>query len=172
MVTRSMMAEAVRFKLGMEFWRQPDKIKIMRPTYKHTQTGEMILGAMAVCSLIVIVVYLFNRNHPVTLAILFPLLACAALFCSLTIQINDQWLTWCFGPGLISKRVALKEIASAEPIRNSWICGWGIHYTKGGVLYNVSGMDGVQITMKNGKRFRLGTDEPEALTAAIRSQIS
>lgn len=144
----------------------------MRPTYTHTQTGGAILGGLGFCGLIAIVVYLLNMSHPVILAVLIPLIICAVLFCSLTIQIHGHSLEWSFGPGLISKKVALRRIASAEPVQSSWINGWGIHYTRGGGwLYNVSGFDAVQITMKDGKRFRLGTDEPEALTAAIRSQL-
>jgi len=157
----------------MEFWREPDKIAEMKPThYKHTQPGIAILWAMGAAALITLVAYLFPPHPTGALLVLIPLAIATALFCSLTIQINGESLKWSFGPGVISKQVALKEIAEAEPIQNSWMNGWGIHYTRGGWLYNVSGMDAVQITLKSGKRFRLGTDEPEALTAAIREHIS
>ena len=144
----------------------------MRPTYKHTQTGDVILWVLGIAALISCVTYLMNTGRMISLAVFVIMVVCAALFCCLTIQIDQDSLRWSFGPGVISKQVDLKEIASAEPVRNSWISGWGIHYTSGGWLYNVSGMDGVQITLKSGKQFRLGTDEPEALTAAIRCRIT
>jgi hypothetical protein len=34
-------------------------------------------------------------------------------------------------------------------------------------IYNVSGFDAVEITMKNGKIYRIGTDEPLKLEQAI-----
>jgi len=128
--------------------------------------------AMAVCSLIVIVAYLFNRNHPVTLLAVIPFVVGAVIFCRQTIQINGSSLSWNFGPSLLMKQVALKEIAAAEPVENKWYSGWGIHFAGGEWVYNVAGFDAVRVTLKNGQRFRLGTDEPEALTAAIRSEIA
>ena len=53
------------------------------------------------------------------------------------------------------------------PVRNSWIHGWGIHRTPHGWLYNVSGWEAVEIALTSGKRFRLGTDEPQQLTQAL-----
>jgi hypothetical protein len=34
-------------------------------------------------------------------------------------------------------------------------------------IYSVSGFDAVEIKMKNGKRYRIGTDEPKNLEQAI-----
>jgi hypothetical protein len=36
------------------------------------------------------------------------------------------------------------------------------------MLYSVSGLSAVEISRHDGGRFRLGTDEPERLTAALR----
>jgi hypothetical protein len=54
-------------------------------------------------------------------------------------------------------------VVSVEVIRTSFLNGWGIHYTQRGWLYNVSGYGAVAVTLRNGKRFCLGTDEPDAL---------
>ena len=70
--------------------------------------------------------------------------------------------------GLICKKVPLAEIAECEPIRIRWWYGWGIHLTPYGWLYNVSGLDAVAITLRDGRKFALGTDDPEGLVAAIR----
>jgi hypothetical protein len=40
------------------------------------------------------------------------------------------------------------------------------------MLYNVSGMDAVEIHLRSGQHFRIGTDEPELLAAALRMAIS
>ena len=39
-------------------------------------------------------------------------------------------------------------------------------------IYNVSGFDAIELTMKNGKIYRIGTDEPEKLEAAIKQVIA
>jgi hypothetical protein len=43
----------------------------------------------------------------------------------------------------------------------------GIRLSPGGVLWNVSGLDAVELSLDGGRRFRVGTDEPRALAAAI-----
>jgi hypothetical protein len=97
---------------------------------------------------------------------------CAFLFSSLTIRVTDRALCWHFGPGLIRKEVPLSEIQEVEPTRTSFMCGWGIHLTPRGWLYNVSGFQAVTVRLKSGKGFLLGTDEPERLCHAISLALS
>ena len=85
------------------------------------------------------------------------------IFRSMTVEISETELKWYFGPGWPRKQVPLSEVASAEVIRTTILNGWGIHYTSRGWLYNVSGYGAVAIKLRNGKRFCLGTDEPEEL---------
>jgi len=91
----------------------------------------------------------------------------AYLFRSMTIEITDAELRWYFGSGFPLKRVPLDEVVSAEVVRTSFWNGWGIHYTPRGWLYNVSGYGAVCVTLKNGKRFCLGSDEPEKLAREL-----
>jgi hypothetical protein len=73
-----------------------------------------------------------------------------------------------FGPGLIRKKIALADIREVHAVRNSWVAGWGIHWMPGRYwLWNVSGLDAVELTLTSGKKFRIGTDEPESLIRAI-----
>jgi hypothetical protein len=89
------------------------------------------------------------------------------LFCKLKIEIDDQTLLASFGIGLIKKKVPLAQIVAYEPIRIRWWYGWGIHLTPYGWLYNVSGLDAVAITLRNGSKFALGPDDPRGLADAI-----
>jgi len=91
----------------------------------------------------------------------------AYFFRSMTIEISDMELKWYFGFGFPRKRVPLSEVVSAEVVRNSAWNGWGIHFTSRGWLYNVSGYGAVCVTLRNGKRFCLGSDEPEALAREL-----
>jgi hypothetical protein len=54
------------------------------------------------------------------------------------------------------------------PVTNPWYYGLGIHWTPHGILYNVSGFSAVEVRLFPGTTFRVGTDEPDQLCAAIR----
>jgi hypothetical protein len=109
----------------------------------------------------------FRPNPMVYLWIGAIVLLTGALFSTLTIAIENGMLRARFGPGLIGKTVRLAEIASVRPISVRWWYGWGIHLTPHGWLYNVSGWKAIEITLRSGRRFCLGTDEPENLLNAI-----
>jgi hypothetical protein len=91
----------------------------------------------------------------------------AYFFRSMTIEISDTELTWYFGSGFPLKRVLLSEVVSAEAVTTGFWNGWGIHYTPRGWLYNVSGYGAVCVTLKNGKRYCLGSDEPEVVAREL-----
>jgi hypothetical protein len=139
--------------------------------YQHTQTANWILFLLAAFGLIPVVIgaFHFRRLHYASIGILAVLLLLGWLFRSLTIELTDDQLRWRFGPGWIHKKVPLAEIASARRVRTNVFEGWGIHYSRFGLLYNVSGFDAIAITLHNGKRFALGTGEPEALLANLQS---
>jgi hypothetical protein len=140
----------------------PDLMK-----YQHTQRGTVIIVTVAVMTLAFAAVgLLFVRPLLITV----PLIALAGwLFNSLTIETDERELRWRFGSGTVSKSVLLSEITGVEAVRTNLLEGWGIHLSRFGWLYNVSGRDAVAITLKNGKRFALGTDEPQALLAALQA---
>jgi len=139
-------------------------------SYQHTQRGTLILAVTLGLAALFIGLGLTIAAVK-SLWISAPiLLACAGLFHSLTIEITDRELRWRFGPGLIRNRVPLDEIVSAEPVRTG--PSWGIHWSpRTGWLYNVSGFDAVAVTLRGGKRFALGTDEPQALVARLAEVI-
>jgi hypothetical protein len=72
-----------------------------------------------------------------------------------------------FGLGIIRKRVPIAEIVACEPMRIKWWYGWGIHLTPYGWLYNVSGLNAVAITLRNGRKLAFGTDDPQGLADAL-----
>jgi hypothetical protein len=106
-------------------------------------------------------------HHAPPIIVPIILLVCLVLFYKLRITIEDETLCASFGPGIIRKKVRLAEIVGCEPIRIRWWYGWGIHLTPRGWLYNVSGFDAVAIALRDGKKFALGTDDPNGLTEAI-----
>lgn len=138
--------------------------------YRHTQIGYVTLTVLLIVAFAVVA--LSPRSaRPVTLGVASLLAICAVLFSSLTVEITDADLRFHFGPGFWRKRFALIEMAAVNPTRNSWWEGWGIRITPRGMLYNLSGTNAVEVELRSGKRFRIGTDEPEALVQALRTAI-
>jgi len=140
--------------------------------YSHTQTGWVtIVGLVAALAIIGVTAQEMDPGSPgrpfvtatlVLMALLIP------VFGWLTVLVDEETVTARFGIGLIRKKIPLRGIKSAERVRNKWYYGWGIRMGPSGWIYNVSGLDAVEIELKGGGRFRIGTDEPEELIQALR----
>jgi hypothetical protein len=106
-------------------------------------------------------------DSPAALVVFVLLLVAMVVYSSLTVVVTDEALEARFGPGLVRRRYQLVDIASSKAVRNHWYYGWGTRFTPHGWLYNVSGLDAVEVEFNTGKTVRIGTDEPEALDGAI-----
>ena len=102
---------------------------------------------------------------PIGVASVF--VVCLFLFHSLTVKVSRDYIILRFGIGLIRKRFSVIDVQDAAIIRNRWYYGWGVKLTPHGWLYNVSGFDAVEIQLKNGRTYRVGTDEPVELLSTI-----
>lgn len=136
--------------------------------YRHTQVGYVTLVVLLVVALAVVALA-SPSARPVTIGVAILLAVCAVLFSSLTVEVTHDELRFHFGPGFWRKRFALFDVAAANPTESYWLEGWGIRITPRGMLYNVSGTEAVEIELRSGQRFRIGTDEPEALAQALQA---
>lgn len=152
-------------------------------TYKHTQIGYL----MIIITLIVMVFFTWlqitaraeapsvdsGANFAIT-AIMAVILFILASFSALTVAIDGYFLNLRFGWGIFRKKFPLTEIASVRKVKNHWYYGWGVRLWCWPYMwiYNISGLDAVELTMKNGKIYRIGTDEPEKLEVAINQAIN
>ncbi len=139
--------------------------------YKHTQVGYLVIAAMVAVMVLIGVVLVNAGINWIAIGVLFVIAVALVLFSSLTVVIREDELEARFGPGLIRKQFKLNEIESCQVVKNHWYYGWGIRLTPHGVLYNVSGFHAVEIKLRTGKRFRIGTDVPQELEEAIRLAI-
>ena len=144
--------------------------------YRHTQRSTALLVLLLVAGAVPLALLAFGPGPTLPtgprltlLAALVAIVASAAVFSSLTIEVADGRLSWYFGPGVLRKSVPVAAIAAAEPTTTALWEGWGVHLTTRGWLYNVSGRGAVLFTRRDGKRFMLGSDEPAALADAIRA---
>ena len=139
--------------------------------YRHTQRGTLtILVCLVLAAFDAALVWL-SGQWPAAAALLV-LVVVAFLFSSLTVEVGDDELRWHFGPGFWSYRLALNEIASVAAVRNHWWNGWGIRIGPRFRLYNVSGLDAVELRLKSGEIRRIGTDDPQGLLDALRAATS
>jgi hypothetical protein len=135
--------------------------------YKHTQIGYLLIGALGLGILVSGYLNIVTSFNPVILVVLFLLLLCLGIFASLTVEVNDYMLKLQFGFGIIQKVFQLKDIDSFRTVRNPWYYGWGIHFFGSGWLYNVSGWSAIELQMKSGEKYRIGTDDVTGLAQAI-----
>ena len=138
--------------------------------YQHTQFGTLMLVTL-VSGAIFFVAMAYMLPNPGRWGLLagaFLLIVVAWLFSSLTVSVSESELQWRFGPGLLSYRMALADIAGISIVRNTVLNGFGIRMRPGFRLYNVSGLDAVELRLKNGDIRRIGTDDPRGLAAALR----
>jgi hypothetical protein len=146
--------------------------------YKHTQIGYLMffitLAILAFFIWLQITAraeppsYYSGTNFAVTVIMILTLFILVS-FVSLQVMINGEYLLIKFGYGIYKKKFLLNEIATVKTVRNHWYYGWGI---RGWLwpkmwIYNISGFGAVEIIMKNGKIYRIGTDEPKKLEQTI-----
>ena len=135
--------------------------------YRHTQIGWVTLVSLVLPAVVVGLLLVTTRLWGGLGVALVVFLAAAAFFSTLTVEVDQRQLRFRFGPGPIGRRIDLDDVRHFAAVRNPWWYGWGIHATPRGVLYNVSGFGAVELHLKNGRRLRVGSDEPEALCRAL-----
>ena len=131
----------------------------------------MMGGAITLCLINAGIIGLQNPTSYLLYGVVLLFILVTWLFGSLTIEVTDEELKHWFGPGFWKKSYQLQDIESATQVRNSWIFGWGIRITPHGWLYNVSGLDAIQIQLRSGRKFRIGTDDPLGVLDAISQKI-
>lgn len=150
--------------------------------YKHTQIGYlMIVVTLAVLALFVWMYITASAepesvdsgtNFAVTTTMVLILFIMSS-FVSLQVTVDEKYLWIKFGCGIYKKKFLLSDIISAKTVKNHWYYGWGIRLCLWPKMwiFNVSGFDAVEIKLKNGRVYRIGTDEAKKLEQAILSKI-
>jgi len=149
-----------------------DGVPTAPAAYSHTQIGYPILAGMALGTLTQVRAVLRDKRvgRPRGWLYMPGLLAFATLmlaFSRLTVQVDETRVSVGFGGGLARRRFELHTIEAASSVETPWLAGWGIRLTRQGWLYNAWGRRAVQLRFAGGRRFTIGTDEPDVLLAAI-----
>jgi len=152
------------------------------PHYKQTQFSYVMLFVTLAVFAIFAWVHISASAEPestdsgpnfvITFLMTLILFILASLV-SFQVTIDEEYLRIKFSFGIYQKKFPLNDIISAKTIKNHWYYGWGIRewlWPKM-LIYNVSGFDAIEIQLKNGKKYRIGTNEPEKLEQTILQSI-
>jgi len=156
-------------------------------SYEHTQHGKLhwLLWGAAVICLAGGVLLLVDPNPALADSRVMPLahwilffgagitVALVFSFSSLTVRDDGDALLLRFGPWPFwKKRIPYASIRDPKPARSKLVDGWGVHWFPGrGWTWNVWTFDCVEMKL-DGKPFRVGTDDKEALAAFLQSRTA
>ena len=140
----------------------------MNGDYSHRQFGRGFVAMIAAMMFFLATMTLLSGVFMIALAVPAVLVL---LFHSLRVEVDRNALRLSYGIGVVRKRFDLTSLRDAYAVRNKWWYGLGIRLTPHGWLYNVSGLDAVEIVRTSGKKFRVGTDEPQALVTALTAAL-
>ena len=93
------------------------------------------------------------------------------LIMKLKTSIDKNGINMYFFP-FIKKSVDWQQIKNVKVINYGFVGGWGIRlWTKYGTVYNVKGDKGLEIVLKSGKKFLIGTQKETELSTIIEKMI-
>lgn len=150
----------------------------MNIIYRHQQKGWVMLICFGGTSLVLLILSIFLAMRVSALSGVITFSAAAAmamllvLFSSMTVEIMDDELSWYFGPGFWKRSIALAEIGDAIPMHTQWYWGYGIKFFgPNRWLYNVSGLEAIEIKLRSGGWVRIGTDDTIRLLQALKERM-
>jgi hypothetical protein len=157
---------------------ETDPFQILGMKYSHTQYSFFMILVTLSAGTFFTWVYLSALAEPPSYdsgpnlavnSVMLLILYVLESFVSLRVRIDEKYLSIKYGLGLYQKKFILNDITSVEQVRNRWYQGWGIRiwFRPRMWMYTVSGFDAVEIQLKNGNIYRIGTDEPELLTQKL-----
>jgi len=143
--------------------------------YDHTQRGKFVWPTVGLCAAVLVTLLVSGSLSAgwwiFTAALMVTLLVGLTIFNRMRVTVTGGRLVAAFGSGRPHREVNLVEARAVRQVRNRWWYGWGIRWIPGGSMYNVWGLDAVEFEFENGKIFRVGTDQPEKLLAAVSSEV-
>lgn len=145
----------------------------MRELYRHSQTSVFFSVTIAVAAFGGMLGMMMTRLEPAYLKLIFPFLLGLMyyLFHPFTVIVDEVQVHVRFGPGIIKRSFDLGHVSGCRVVRNKWWYGLGIKKIPGGWLYNIVGLDAVELSLPEGRIVRIGSDEPKALAAAIENAL-
>jgi hypothetical protein len=134
---------------------------------KKTQPGWV---SAAIILLLDFLVIIGNRNKETIITMTIISVILLLIMGSLTLSVDNTFVRFSFGIGLIRGKYLLSDIIYCRPV--SFVpMGFGIRLGPGSILYNVSGTKAIELSVRGKDRIiRIGTNFPEEFTEYIYNQ--
>lgn len=135
--------------------------------YRKTQVSNVIIS-VAGAGIIILgnVIWAYGCSCALWVPVIL-LVAVMVLFSTLTVEVGEHAVTAHFGPGFPKRTIPLRAIEYVRPMEMPWYFGWGVRWVPRGWMFRGSGTAVVEIVLDTGRRFCVGSPEPEALAEAI-----
>jgi hypothetical protein len=151
-------------------------------TYNKSQIGWTMIAVFTLIPLQISYSF-FKQGQtqlPLSVYIILMIVMIAVLlnFYKLTIKADQSTIQVIFGIGLLNFKIRPKKILKMEMVKTPWYYGLGIRVTPKGMLYNVHGLQAVEITYLDAKNFNsagmktvmIGTRDPQNLLGYLESE--
>jgi hypothetical protein len=127
--------------------------------YKRTQIACSMIAMIAIA----IVIASFLKAFIVVAV----LCGTALLFLTLTVAVDAENVTVWFGPGFFKKALPAIDVESCRMVKHCF-WPWGFWGWPGKAwFFSVAGTHSVEIKMRDGVRYMIGTNRPEDLEKAV-----
>lgn len=140
--------------------------------YQHKQWGFFLIPTSL--TLWVLVISITSVDDPTStlftvamVGFMVVLFIVVLVFSRLDAPVSSERVVAAFSFGRPHRVVEFADVTAVRRVRNRWWDGWGIRKISRGWMYNVSGLDAIELELASGKVFRIGTDDPEGPVAAL-----
>lgn len=136
---------------------------------KRTQIGWLTIAIILIVDCLMF--YQSSDFNSVKIPIIISL-AIILLFFKLTIYVDNEYVRFSFGIGLICGKYRFADIEFCRSI--SYLpLGFGIRFRPGVILFNVSGTKALELSMKGkNRKIWIGTDCPDELVRSINLKLA
>jgi len=141
-------------------------------TYRHVQWGFITIPVVLLFGVILVPILgdaeeIGGVFIAITIIFMIAMVCTVAWFSRLEVIVEDGQLVAAFGTGRPHRTVELSEVHDVRVVRNRWWYGWGVRKVSNGWMYNVWGLDAVEVERSDGFVFRVGTNDTDGLSAAL-----
>lgn len=152
------------------------KVYVMN-SYKEFQFASIVFIIAIPAQILLAIMFITQAgNHPISSGSFFiangTFFIIYLLFYGMKTIIDDESIRIYYGIGLIRKRIKIGRVKAAKVVSNPWYFGWGIRVIPNGMMFNISGSAGVELTFHdNSGIIRIGSGNAQVLKETISGKI-
>lgn len=145
--------------------------------FKEFQFGKIIFIFAVPAHIFLVIAFAFRvGSNPISLTSFgianLVLALVYLLFYGMSTTVDKNRIQISYGLGLIRKNIDVARIDSVSVVSNPWYYGWGIRLIEKGMLYNINGSAGVELTLIDSTRvIRIGSSSPAELMTRIKLEM-